>query len=153
MWIYSFYLFLINGIITYKIFHFSKKNSPELTSKYFIYNDLHLNISIGNPIQTIKGIIDYEERGLYIPNILVNGYYNENKSSTYIFEYENKSYIIQRIFNYGGNTFFARNSNEKILLNNGTSEISYNNFKFFLLTLNISNQSLETALIGLKPKT
>ena len=153
MWIYSFYLFLFNGIITYKIFHFSKKNSPELTSKYFIYNDLHLNISIGNPIQTIKGIIDYEERGLYIPNILVNGYYNENKSSTYIFEYENKSYIIQRIFNYGGNTFLARNSNEKILLNNGTSEISYNNFKFFLLTSNISNQSLETALIGLKPKT
>ena len=43
MWIYSFYLFLINGIITYKIFHFSKKNSPELTSKYFIYNDLKIS--------------------------------------------------------------------------------------------------------------
>ena len=152
MWIYSFYLFLFNGIITYKIFHFSKKNSPELTSKYFIYNDLHLNISIGNPIQTIKGIIDYEERGLYIPNILVNGYYNENKSSTYIFEYENKSYIIQRIFNYGGNTFLARNSNEKILLNNGTSEISYNNFKFFFINIKYLKSIIRNCFNWIKTK-
>ena len=138
-------------IYPYVIFPFNKKYNPSLTSQYFIYNDLYINFSIGNPKQEIKGILDNNLRGLYIPNIIVNGNYNENKSNTYIYDYISDSTKIQRKLIYNGYTFLTKSSKETLFFNQGKGkeEIPYNNFSFLLLTSNTTNAKLETAIIGL----
>ncbi len=138
-------------IYPYVIFPFNKKYNPSLTSQYFIYNDLYINFSIGNPKQEIKGILDNNLRGIYIPNIIVNGKYNENKSNTYIYDYISDSTKIQRKLIYNGYTFLTKSSKETLFFNQGKGkeEIPYNNFSFILLTSNTTNEKLETAIIGL----
>ena len=89
-------------------FYKKNYNSAILSINYFIYNELLINLNIGNPIQEIKGIIDFHYPNLYIPNIIVNGTYNENTSNSYI--YINKSL---NDFIYNGFIFTQIKSKEK----------------------------------------
>ena len=100
---------IIKTVLTYICLPFTKKiNSAILSINYFIYNELLINLNIGNPIQEIKGIIDFHYPNLYIPNIIVNGTYNENTSNSYI--YINKSL---NDFIYNGFIFTQIKSKEK----------------------------------------
>ena len=136
----------IKTVLNYICLPFIKQiNSSKLSINYFIYNELLINLNIGNPIQRIKGIIDFHYLNLYIPNIIVNGTYNENKSNSYI--YINKS---DTDFIYNGFIFTSIKSKEKLIIKNKIEEITFNNFSFNLLTSNKSNSKLENAILGLK---
>ena len=136
----------IKTVLNYICLPFIKQiNSSKLSINYFIYNELLINLNIGNPIQRIKGIIDFHYPNLYIPNIIVNGTYNENKSNSYI--YINKS---DTDFIYNGFIFTSIKSKEKLIIKNKIEEITFNNFSFNLLTSNKSNSKLENAILGLK---
>ena len=136
----------IKTVLNYICLPFIKQiNSSKLSINYFIYNELLINLNIGNPIQRIKGIIDFHYLNLYIPNIIVNGTYNENKSNSYI--YINKS---DADFIYNGFIFSSIKSKEKLIIKNKIEEITFNNFSFNLLTSNKSNSKLENAILGLK---
>lgn len=137
---------IIKTVLNYICLPFIKQiNSSKLSINYFIYNELIINLNIGNPIQRIKGIIDFHYPNLYIPNIIVNGTYNENKSNSYI--YINKS---DTDFIYNGFIFTPIKSKEKLFIKNKNDEITFNNFSFNLLTSNKSNSKLENAILGLK---
>ena len=81
------FAFLLKKIYPYITIEYIKKNPIEPSSKYLIYNDLIFNINLGTPDQKIKAIIQMNLRGLFIPNILINGQYNENTSESYFEEY------------------------------------------------------------------
>ena len=152
MLVFFYYFFLIKSIVSYIKFPFSRNISQELSPKYFVYNELIINLSLGIPKQNIKAIIDFEHKGLYIPNTFVNGHYNENKSSSYIIDSTNPK-STKKSFVYNGYNFYLKNSLENIYFNYNEKEISYNNFSFFLITSDDSNQKLEEAIIGLQITT
>ena len=137
---------IIKTVLTYISLPFSKKiNSTKLSADYFIYNELLIHLNIGNPIQRIKGIIDFLYPNLYIPNIIINGSYNENESNTYI--YINKS---EQDFIYNGYIFISIKSKERLILNNKNNEITLNNISFNLLTSNRTDSKLENVILGFK---
>ena len=137
---------IIKTVLTYICLPFTKKiNSAILSINYFIYNELLINLNIENPIQEIKGIIDFHYPNLYIPNIIVNGTYNENTSNSYI--YINKSL---NDFIYNGFIFTQIKSKEKLNINNKKDEIIFNNFSFNLLTSNRTDLKLENSILGFK---
>ena len=143
------YIFLIKSIVTYIKFPFSRNISKELSPNYFIYNEILIKLSIGEPKQNLNATIDFGQRGLYIPNIIVNGTYNENKSTSYIYDYETNPKRTKKSFSYNGYSFYLENSLEKLYLNYNDEEITYNNFSFFLLKSELSNQILKDAIIGI----
>ena len=119
MWHFIF-IIAFQSIFNYVIFPFQKKNNFEFSSKYFLFNDLYINISIGTPKQNIIAVIEDHERGLYIPNILINGNYNENMSNSFIEELSKEDKKPPKIFNYKGNKLIIKKAKENIYLNNGT---------------------------------
>ena len=143
------YIFLIKSIVTYIKFPFSRNISKELSPNYFIYNEILIKLSIGEPKQNLNATIDFGQRGLYIPNTIVNGTYNENKSTSYIYDYETNPKRTKKSFSYNGYSFYLENSLEKLYLNYNDEEITYNNFSFFLLKSELSNQILKDAIIGI----
>ena len=152
MLVFFSFFFLIKSIVSYIKLPFSRNISQELSSNYFAYNEIIIKLSLGTPKQNIKGIIDFEYKGLYIPNTFVNGIYDENKSSSYIIDSSNPQKT-KKSFAYNGNSFYLKNSLENIYFNNNDVEKPYNNFSFFLLTAEDSNQTLQEAVIGLQLTT
>ena len=134
-------------IFSYLTFPFKKKNEIEASSKYLIYNDLIVNLFIGSPEQEIKSIIQMNKRELFIPNILVNGNYNENKSNSYF------NLQFNWFLDYNGKQYNAKKSKEKIILSCKLCEndkMIKNNFSFYLVNEQKENESLNFGLIGLQ---
>ena len=137
------YIFLIKSIVTYIKFPFSRNISKELSPNYFIYNEILIKLSIGEPKQNLNATIDFGQRGLYIPNTIVNGTYNENKSTSYIYDYETNPKRTKKSFSYNGYSFYLENSLEKLYLNYNDEEITYNNFSFFFIKIRIIKSNIK----------
>jgi len=80
-------------------------------------------------------------RGLFIPNIIINGQYNENISNSFFEEYNNAN------IDFEGKKYEFKGGKEKIIFDNNKYE--YNNFSFYLINNKIQNPNLEFGLIGL----
>ena len=135
------FVFLLKKIFSYLKIKYIKNNPIEASSKYLIYNDLIFNLDIGTPRQKIKSIIKMNLRGLFIPNIIINGQYNENISNSYFEEYNNAN------IDFEGKKYEFKGGKEKIIFDNNKYE--YNNFSFYLINNKIQNPNLEFGLIGL----
>ena len=140
------FAFLLKKIYPYITIEYIKKNPIEPTSKYLIYNDLIFNINLGTPDQKIKAIIQMNLRGLFIPNIIINGQYNENTSESYFEEYRKIT------LDFEGKKYEFKGAKDKITFECKYCENNknqYNNFSFYLIDNKIKNPNLEYALIGL----
>ena len=135
------FVFLLKKIFSYLKIKYIKNNPIEASSKYLIYNDLIFNLDIGTPRQKIKSIIKMNLRGLFIPNIIINGQYNENISNSFFEEYNNAN------IDFEGKKYEFKGGKEKIIFDNNKYE--YNNFSFYLINNKIQNPNLEFGLIGL----
>ena len=140
------FAFFLKKIFTYITIKYIKKNPIEASSKYLIYNELICNLNLGTPEQKIKAIIQMNLRGLFIPNILINGQYNENNSKSYFEEYRNIN------LDFEGKKYQFKGAKDKIIFeckNCENNKYQYNNFSFYLINNKIKNPNLEYALIGL----
>ena len=130
---------------------FKKYTNYKEGTNYFDYlekNDIFTILEIGTPIQKIPVFFDFESYPFYISNLLLNGTYNENKSSTFKYKGSKKeTQFYGEIISQGYEVM------DKIKLYDVKEKnIEINNFSYILPTKlsNNKNINFKTSIIGLK---
>ena len=126
--IFVFYFFVFNlfcNVLSQIVFDFEKKYksfNKDNFSEYVLNNKLISKIILGTPKQEIPIEIDFNEDYFYITDKIVNGNYDNTKSSSYLNTSKSNSYAfdnINELFTSLENFYFKNYSNSEILSNNG----------------------------------
>ena len=126
--IFVFYFFVFNlfcNVLSQIVFDFEKKYksfNKDNFSEYVLNNKLISKIILGTPKQEIPIEIDFNEDYFYITDKIVNGNYDNTKSSSYLNTSKSNSYVfdnINELFTSLENFYFKNYSNSEILSNNG----------------------------------
>ena len=146
--IFLFFIFAFNlfcNILSQIVFDFEKKYktfNKDNFSEYISNNKLITKITLGTPKQEIPIEIDFKEHYFYITDKIVNGIYDNTKSSSYINTSKSNSYDFDNIKE-------CYTSFEYFYFNNYTKKEFLSKNDFLLITKTKKQNDEELSKLGL----